>query len=286
MPRRTRVDYPGAIHHVMARGNRRARIFEDDDDRRIFLELIAQMVGRYAVKVYAICLMDNHYHFIGETPRGNLSDAVRQLNGVFAQTSNRRHGRSGHLFEARFRSLVIQFERYLQRATRYVHLNPPRARLTRDAASWPWSSYRATVGLEAAPEWLCLDWLQIAFEAPTREEAQRRYKLYVDLPTARHARINTSAVAVGSKRFVNDIAEQGAPRRPDRPLPPAFVPVERPPLATLFDSVRGVGAARDQAMYDACTRHGYRLSEIARQLGVDPSTVSKGARRIRLRAAT
>jgi REP element-mobilizing transposase RayT len=283
MPRRLRLDYPGAIHHVMARGNRKARIFEDDDDRRIFLGLVAQMVERYLVKVYVLCLMDNHYHFVGETPRGNLSAAMRQLNGVYAQTSNRRHRRTGHLFGGRFRSMLIQREGYLKRATRYVLLNPVRARIVSNAADWPWSTYRATVGLDVVPEWLSLDWLDAAYDAPTRADAQERFGLYVNSPIARKARIDASAIAFGSKHFVRQIAQQQPSRQPDRPLPPVFVPIVRPPLGSLFDDVRGAGVVRDQAVRDACVKYGYRLSQIAAALGVDPSTVSKALRRARLR---
>jgi REP element-mobilizing transposase RayT len=267
----------------MARGNRKARIFEDDDDRRIFLGLVAQMVERYLVKVYDLCLMDNHYHFVGETPRGNLSAAMRQLNGVYAQTSNRRHRRTGHLFGGRFRSMLIQREGYLKRATRYVLLNPVRARIVSNAADWPWSTYRATVGLDVVPEWLSLDWLDAAYDAPTRADAQERFGLYVNSPIARKARIDASAIAFGSKHFVRQIAQQQPSRQSDRPLPPVFVPIVRPPLGSLFDDVRGAGVVRDQAVRDACVKYGYRLSQIAAALGVDPSTVSKALRRARLR---
>ena len=281
MPRHSRIEYPGAIYHAMTRGNRRTRIYEDDTDRRLFLALIVEVVRRYAVKVFAFCLMENHYHLVVETPRGNLAAAMRQLNGVFAQASNRRHGRSGHLFGGRYRSPVVQFERYLKRVVRYVVLNPVRARMTGEAAGWAWSSYRAMAGLEAAPEWLCLDWLTAAFEAPSLEEAQRRYALYVNAPVTRKARINTSAPAIGSKAFVTQLIDAGSPRPPDRPLPPVFVPVVRPPLAELLAASIGWSPERDLAIAEAHARHGYSLSEIARQLALDPSTISKAMRRTR-----
>ena len=101
-----------------------------------------------AFRVYAACLMVNHYHIVGETPLGNVAHGMRFLNGVYAQASNRRHRRTGHLFEARYRSLVVQRESYLKRAVRYVVLNPVRARLVTAAAAWPWTTYRATAGLE------------------------------------------------------------------------------------------------------------------------------------------
>jgi REP element-mobilizing transposase RayT/DNA-binding transcriptional ArsR family regulator len=280
MPRRPRLDYPGAIHHVMARGNRKACIFEDDDDRRCFLEIVAETADTYDVRVYAYCQMDNHYHIVCETPRGNLSDAMRQINGVYAQSSNRRHGRSGHLFGARFRSLLIQWQSYLKRSARYVVLNPVRARITRDANGWPWSSYRATAGIEPAPDWLCLDWLEAAFECPTRAEAQRRYIQYVNTSAAARVRFNTSAVAVGSKAFVERV-EAMSNRQADRPLPPVYMPAVRPDLATLFAAPSSSLAERDRRIREASSRHGYRLSEIACQLMLDPSTVSKALRRVR-----
>ncbi len=284
MARRPRIQYPGAIHHVMARGNRRSTIFEDDLDRRRFLDLLGIAAGRYALRVYGACLMGTHYHIVAETPRGNLSEAMQVLNGRFAQASNRRHGRTGHLFEARSKSLVIQRESYLKRVLRYVVLNPVRAHLVTEPAAWRWSTYCATAGLEPAPDWLTLDWLDWAFDAPTREEACNRYQRYVNEPAARKSKIDTSALAIGGRRFRERLAETFSRRAPDRPLPVGYVPSVRPALSDLLAGVDSRGAGLPRAVYAAHATHGYRQSEIARHLGLDPSTVCKTLRKLRVGA--
>ena len=133
MARRPRIQFPGAIYHVMSRGNRKSPIFADDDDRHQFIARLAEATVRYGIRCYALCLMNNHYHIVCDSPRGNLSDPMRYLNGVYTQDSNRRHQRTGHVFEGRFRSIVVQRESYLRRVVRYVVVNPVRAGIVADA---------------------------------------------------------------------------------------------------------------------------------------------------------
>ena len=274
MARRRRIQYPGAVYHVMARGNRKARIFEDAEDCKTFFALLSGMAGRYRFRVYAACLMVNHYHLVGETPLGNVAHAMRFLNGVYAQASNRRQRRTGHLFEARYRSLVVQRESYLKRAVRYVVLNPVRAQLVNAAAAWPWTTYRATAGLEPAPAWLSLDWLEWAFRADSRPEAVRRYQEYVESPAPGRTTINTRALALGGRTFRAQMADLARPLEVDRSLPgPMALP--RPPLSTVLAEASGPRSRRRLAVCDAHVVHGYSQSEIARFLGVDPSAVSK-----------
>ena len=274
MSRRPRLKYPGAVYHVMARGNRKAIIFHDDDDRSMFLEVIAKAVAVYVIRIMAFCLMPNHYHLILETPDANLSEAMQFINGVFAQRSNRRHGLTGHAFEGRFRSLVIQRDSYLMRAARYVVRNPVRAGLADDAACWPWSSYRATAGLADLPPWLDLDWMRLAFDVDSNEAARRQYVSYVNAPADRHTDIDLNATILGSKRFATRVLEtlhaehlQHGHRRQARPS-----------LAELF-SGGGSPVVRDRLIYVARVEHGYQLAAIARFLDIDRSTASKAASR-------
>jgi putative transposase len=154
MARRPRLQYPGAIYHAMSRGNRKLPIFEDDCDRECLLEILSYTAKRYGIRCYALCFMSNHYHLVFDTPRGNLSDAMRQVNGLYTQAYNRRHRVTGHLFQGRFRSIVVQGTLYLRRVARYVVLNPTRARLVASASDWRWSSHRATLGLDPVPSFL------------------------------------------------------------------------------------------------------------------------------------
>ncbi len=280
MARRPRLQFPGAVYHVMSRGNRKAPIFDDDADRHRFLATLADAARRYDPRVYAACLMGNHYHLVFDTPRGNLSAIMQYLNGVYAQASNRRHQRSGHLFEARFRSLVVQRESYLRRVCRYVVLNPVRAGLTKDAANWPWSTYRATAGLELAPAWLHVHWTEWAFAANSQEEAQRKYRTYVNSPVARKTRIDLQSVVVGPKAF-KALADETNRLRADRLITLDHRVRERPPLDTLFVDVDGCPLPREEGIHAAHIMHGYHLAEIAAYLGLHRSTVSRLIARLR-----
>ena len=148
-------------------------------DRRTFLTTFSEAARDCHVRVYACCLMGTHYHTLLDTPRGNLSDFMRSLNTEYSKAFNRRHDRVGHTFEQRFESIVVQREKYLRRVARYIALNPVRARLCPDAADWPWSTHRATAGLDDPPSWLHLDWLRWAFRTDLLPDAQRHYQGYV-----------------------------------------------------------------------------------------------------------
>jgi putative transposase len=147
MARPLRIEYDGALYHVTSRGNERKAIFKDDTDRELFLSTLAQVTERFHWTCHAYCLMDNHYHLVIETPDGNLSKGMRQLNGVYTQTFNRRHHRVGHLFQGRFKGILVQKESHYLEVCRYVVLNPVRAKAVKHPREWAWSSYRATGGL-------------------------------------------------------------------------------------------------------------------------------------------
>ena len=176
--------------------------------------------------------MGTHYHTLLDTPRGNLSAFIRTLNTEYSKAFNRRHGRMGHTFEQRFESIVVQREKYLRRVARYIALNPVKARLCRDAADWPWSTHRATAGLEEAPAWLHLDWLRWAFRADMLPDAQRRYQAYVRDPAASRGRFDVTA-ALGTARFKKAVGE--SLERPGRIGRFPWVPrCAQPPLEQVF----------------------------------------------------
>jgi REP element-mobilizing transposase RayT len=154
MARPLRIEFPGAFYHVTSRGDRREAIYEDDEDRSAFLGVLAAVVADFEWQCLAYCLMTNHYHLFVQTVHGNLSKGMRQLNGVFTQWSNRRHGRGGHLFQGRYKGILVDSDSYFREVSRYVVLNPVRAGMVADPADWPWSSYRATAGMESPLEWL------------------------------------------------------------------------------------------------------------------------------------
>lgn len=154
MARALRIERPGATYHVTSRGNRRQQIFEGDEDREQFLALLAEVSRRYGFVISAYVLMTNHFHLVLKTSRANLSQGMKWLNGTYAAWYNRRHSKVGHLFGERYKGIHVQTEEYMRRLARYVILNPVRANMVATPEEYRWSSYRATAGLEAAPEWL------------------------------------------------------------------------------------------------------------------------------------
>lgn len=149
MVRPLRIQYPGAVYHVTCRGNERRNIFQDDDDRKKFLRILSQSLNIYDVKLHAYVLMDNHFHLLVETPLGNLSEFMRHFNITYTSAFNRRHSRVGHLYQGRYKSILVEKETYFSVLSRYIHLNPIRVRnLEKGNANekleqllrYPWSS--------------------------------------------------------------------------------------------------------------------------------------------------
>lgn len=159
MSRPLRIELTGGLYHVTSRGDRREDIYHDDTDRLSWLEVLAQCCERYNWAIHAWCQMPNHYHLIVATAEGNLSAGMRQLNGVYTQTVNRRHRRVGHVFQGRYKAILVERDSYLLELSRYVVLNPVRAAMVKHARQWPWSSYRAIVGEASPPPWLNTAWL-------------------------------------------------------------------------------------------------------------------------------
>jgi REP element-mobilizing transposase RayT len=163
MSRPLRLELAGGLYHVTSRGDRREDIYRDDADRLAWLAILAETCERYHWQIHAWCQMSNHYHLIVETMEGNLSAGMRQLNGVYTQDTNRRHGLSGHVFQGRFKAILVERDSYLLELSRYVVLNPVRAAMVKHTRQWQWSSYHAMIGNEPPPPWLQTDWLLSQF---------------------------------------------------------------------------------------------------------------------------
>lgn len=274
MARGPRLRYRGAVYHVMSRGNRKAAIFDDAEDRLRFLDVFSAAAERYTLRCHSYCLMGNHYHLVLDTPRGNLSDAMKFLNGVYAQSSNWRHNRSGHLLEGRFVSLLVDNDHYLRNANVYVVLNPVSAGIAASARDWPWSSYGATAGLVPPPAFLDLDWIDRVFGGPTREESQRRYREFINaLPTASTSPIE-EALVDGSTEFTAAVRSKIGAELHQVRLPRDYRALARPPLEEIFDA-QLPKAERNSRIVRAHVVHGYRLVEVADYLCLHPNTLSK-----------
>jgi REP element-mobilizing transposase RayT len=174
-----RLEYPGAIWHVTSRGNERRDIYRDDDDRRRFVNLLARVVIERRWILHAWVIMSNHYHLLIETPEVGLSRGLKWLNQKYAEGFNERHGRVGHLFQGRFKSILVEREGHLLELIRYIVLNPVRCHAVAFAGDYAWSNYRATAGLQAAPSWLEIDWTLAQFGAADRAGAHEAYRRFV-----------------------------------------------------------------------------------------------------------
>ncbi len=179
MGRPLRVEYAGALYHITSRGNERKRIFLADKDRKKFLGILGDYHDRYGILIHSFVLMDNHYHLILETPKGNLLKVMHGLNGGYTGYFNRKYGRSGHLFQGRYKGIVIDKDSYLIPLSRYVHLNPVRARLVERPEQYRWSSYSGYIGRGKEYEWVEYSWILSQFGSG-RLGAKRRYKEYAE----------------------------------------------------------------------------------------------------------
>lgn len=178
MSRPLRLDHAGALWHVTSRGNERREVYLDDADRSEFLHLLGRSVELFGWKLHAWVLMGNHYHLLVGTPEATLSRGMRQLNGDYAQHFNRRHGRDGHVFQGRFKAILVQRDAHLLEVSRYIVRNPVRAGMVASPVDWPWSSFRVTAGLESAPGWLDTSFLLEQFGS-RRAAAATKYREFV-----------------------------------------------------------------------------------------------------------
>jgi putative transposase len=271
MARPLRIEFPGAVYHVTSRGNALENIYVDDTDREAFLDVLAQVVERFHWLCHAYCLMSNHYHLLVETVEPTLSRGMRQLNGVYTQGFNRRHQRVGHLFQGRFKAILVEREAYLLELCRYVVLNPVRAKLVRAAKDWRWSSYRATAGLAEAPSFLTTDWLLGQF-SEKRPEAQRRYRRFVAAGKGASPWEELKGqIYLGSDAFIERLPK---PEETVEEIPRIQREGVRPSLDRLFAE-----AAIDEAIVTAYREHGYTMKAIADYLGVHYATVSRRLRK-------
>ncbi|UCG38027.1 MAG: transposase [bacterium] len=277
MARPIRLQFPGAIYHISARGNRGEDIFIDDSDRTLFLKLLADNAKRLNWLCHAYCLMDNHYHLLLETPEGILSGGMRHLNSVYAGRFNRRYGQAGHVFQGRFTARLIDGTGDLLSTARYICRNPVEAKVVDDAADWRWSSYRATVGKERAPEFLTTDLVLNCLS--TRHSLAREFfsrLVHTDLGKNCERmpdfirQMSTDPTLSNRLRPIIDMRQSsGSVQRKQRIL-------SRPPLENLFMGLdAGQREQRDAVIRDAFRHYGYRQTEIGRFLNLDRSTISR-----------
>lgn len=275
MARPLRIEYAGAVYHVTSRGNARKKLFADNQDREIFIAALSSVVKRYNWLCHAYCLMDNHYHLMIETPDANLSIGMRQLNGVYTQKYNRRHKRPGHVFQGRFKAILVDKENYLLEICRYVVLNPVRARMVETPEQWTWSSYRATAGFVTKADYLATDWV-IGMFSEKRNTAQKRYRRFIaeGIKQSSPWKELQGQMLLGDEGFIEKFKHLLSDKEKVKEIPRLQRYVGRPSLINLFKGIE-TKALRDKGIHDAHVKYGYTLKEIADHLKIHYTTVSK-----------
>jgi putative transposase len=276
MARPLRIEFDGALYHVTSRGNNRKAIFKDDSDRELFLKTLAQVTERFHWICHAYCLMNNHYHLVIETPDANLSKGMRQLNGVYTQAFNKRHRRVGHIFQGRFKAILVQKDSHFLEVCRYVVLNPVRTKMVGQPRQWRWSSFRATIG-NAQPQ-VCLTVDEIlSYFGQRKAVAQQKYTEFVQ------AGIDSPSIwdgveaqsLLGVEGFAEALRHHVAGKRKIREIPKGQRFAGRPALAKLFSQKSGQKELRNQLIVKAVAEYGYSQMELANHLKLHYSTISR-----------
>lgn len=208
MGRPLRIEYPGAVYHITSRGNERRNIYLDDGDRKEFLGILEEYHERYSILIHSYVLMDNHYHLILETPQGNLLKVMHGINGRYTGYFNRKYQRAGHLFQGRYKGILVDKDTYLVQLSRYVHLNPAKARMVSKPEEHMWSSYPGYIRKGKGAEWVEYSWILSKF-GEDNKSAARAYRAFVEAGLTE--KIETpfkdlhGQVVLGSKDFIEKI---------------------------------------------------------------------------------
>lgn len=275
MARPLRIEFPNALYHVMARGDRRRPIFLKDDDYRQLLLRLAWTCERFNFVVHAYCLMPNHYHLMVETLDGALSKGMKHLNSTYAQLFNRRYDSVGHVFQGRYKAILVQKESYLLELSRYIVLNPVRAKLTEHPELWRWSSLQYTLGKQGCPTWLERDWLLKQFG----EQADTARSAFHDYVRDGHSQLNPLNQAkyqlvLGDDDFLNrtkiravDISSTSVTRNQ-----------RRSSVLSLADYESSY-PCKDEAIARAYRSLAFSMVEIGAHFNMLPGSVSRAIRR-------
>jgi len=277
MGRPIRLEYPGAVYHIYARGNRKEHIFLEDEDRILFLKIFSDTAHRLNWICHAYCLMRNHYHLLIETPDGILNPGMQYLNSLYARKFNRKYDLVGHLFQGRYEAHLLEGSRRFLLTARYICRNPIEANIVQKADQWPWSSFRATVGLQYPQEFLLVDDI-LSCLSHDKSTAQRFFSDLVHTPIHVNKRME---IEITEKEMKNpDLAKM---LRPLLDLRQSLAPVarnqriqSRPLLKDLFkDALNDSKEVRDRLINEAFRIYGYTQSEIGDYIGLHTTTISR-----------
>jgi putative transposase len=272
MSRSLRIEFPNAFYHITSRGNAQQEIFLGDHDRRLFLQLLDEVVHQSKWICHGFCLMTNHYHLLVETPESNLSNGMRELNGRYCQSFNLKHSRSGHVLQGRFDSRIVQKDAYLLAVSRYIVMNPVRAHLVNEPSSWPWSSYHATVSKANWAPFLSREFT-LAYFSTDEDKARAEYRQFVTAPCDSSPWDDLrGGVLLGTDEFAKSIEHHFRQKCGDRNIPLYQLLAARVALQSIFANPR---LRRDELIRRAYYEHGYKMKEIAAFLGITAARVSQ-----------
>jgi len=289
LARPLRIEFPNAFYHVTSRGNERKSIFQSDNDRKRFLSYFESAHDRYGAILHVYCLMENHYHLLLETPRGNLSQVLHHINGAYTTYFNIRHGRSGHLFQGRFKAFLVERDSYGLELSRYIHLNPVRAGLVNHPFQYGWSSYRYYAGEEKEPEWLTTEFILGYFGGRGRSAFQK-YRKYVKEGIAAKLenplRKVIASTFLGREDFIRRIREEYLEGKSiDKRNIPFIKKVLKRPTLSEIEAVAAKMIGEDGVLYRKLCIYlshqwsGWKLEEIGTHFGMTGAAVSQVSRR-------
>ena len=288
MARPLRITYPGAFYHITSRGNERKDVFKSKRDREKFLEYLESASQRYDAAVHAYCLMDNHYHLLMETPSGNMPQIMRHINGAYTTYFNVKRQRSGHLFQGRYKAILIDIDEYAKELSRYIHLNPVRAKMVENPEEYDWSSYQYYIGRQKPPEWLYRGFI-LGYFGQKISTAQKQYKQFVDMLSEQEYESPlievVSSTILGAPDFIAFIKDRYLKdKKPDKDLPALKELSKKASMSDIFDEVESVfekdqALARNVKLY-FCQRYtAKKLKDIGKHFGIGESGVSQACRR-------
>jgi putative transposase len=287
MARPLRIEYPGAFYHITARGNEQRDIFRDDKDRERFLGYLETAVGRYKAVIHVYCLMSNHYHLLLSTPEGNLSQIMRHINGGYTTWFNKRHNRCGHLFQGRYKAILVDADPYAGELSRYIHLNPVRAGMVTQPEQYQWSSYVAYIGKAKTPRWLTTDWL-LQYFGQTTAAAKKAYVFFVNAAVGKEEedplKEATSTLILGKSEFIDDIREKYLGDKEKGHDLPALKELTKTSLEDIIKAAQEEFGAKPElsrkaAIYLSHRYSGRSLREIGNVFDIGESAVSQASSR-------
>lgn len=284
MARRPRIECPGALYHVIARGNQKQRIFVDDSDRKHYLGLLLALKKTCFFRLYAYVLMHNHVHMLLESGTIPLSRIMQRLTGGYTQYFNRRHGLSGHLFQGRYKAILCAKDSYLLELSRYIHLNPVRVKAVRDPAKYRWSSYNAYLGNKSQHEFVDVEPVLAYF---SRNDGHNEYRKFVleGIEEGHRAEYYEAAEGriLGDGKFVQEIkTKSGEREKPKLAIKPhEFVEQVCKALGKKPQDVIGAAKNRERVRirqilsYLGRNYTDLQVKVLAAILKVDPTCVSR-----------